>query len=77
MTLQQMLEGFAQIGVSENAFWLGNPELAEMKHGMYYDSGRWIVYFREKGIFTDKTEFLTQNEACDELFRRLIKKAPL
>jgi len=74
MTLQEMLEGFSKMGVPENAFWLGNPELAEMQPGMYYDSEKWIVYFREKGLMTDRVVFSTQEEACDELFRRLKKK---
>lgn len=71
MTLQEMLEKFSEMEIPESAFWLGKPELAEMKSGMYYDSGRWIVYFREKGQFTNHVEFSTQGEACDELYCRL------
>ena len=65
MTLQEMLDKFSEMGVPQDAFWLGQPELSEMKPGMCYEAGKWIVYFREKGIMTNCSEFLTQGEACE------------
>lgn len=73
LTQREMLTRFAQMGVPEYAFWLGPVNKAEMVNGLILDGNRWMVYYRERGRLSSVVHFDTQEEACDELYARIIR----
>ena len=72
MTQREMICAFCRMGIFEQHFWLGAVEKAERVNGMTYNGENWIVYYREKGQLQHVHEFSTHNEACDELYLRVI-----
>ena len=73
MTQREMIYAFCRMGISEQYFWLGAIEKAERVNGMTYNGQSWIVYYRENGLLQHVQEFTTQNEACDELYSRVVR----
>ena len=45
----------------------------ERVNGMTYNGNNWIVYYRKNGQLQQVREFATQNEACDELYSRVVR----
>lgn len=35
-------------------------------------NGKWYVYYIEKGVVFDEAIFITEHDACNEMFRRLV-----
>ena len=77
MTQREMIHAFCRMGISDQHFWLGAIEKAERVNGMTYNGHRWIVYYRENGHLQHVHEFATQNEACDELYSRVIRNVEM
>ena len=73
MTQREMIYAFCRMGISDQHFWLGALEKAEQVNGMTNNGQNWIVYYRENGQLQQVQKFATQNEACDELYSRVIK----
>ena len=73
MTHKEMLEGFAEAGVPEYAFFLGPVAQAEMVNGMHFEQDHWMVYYRERGELSNVKVFKVEEEACDELYRRVMR----
>lgn len=73
MTQREMIYAFCRMGISDQHFWLGAIEKAEHVNGMTYNGNSWIVYYRENGQLQHVHEFATQNEACDELYTRVVQ----
>lgn len=74
MTQREMIYAFCRMGISDQHFWLGAVEKAECVNGMTYNGQNWIVYYRENGQLQSVREFITQNEACDELYSRVVRR---
>ena len=74
MTQREMIFAFCRMGISSRHFWLGAVEKAEGVHGMTYNGKSWIVYSRENRRLLHVHECTTQNEACDELYARVIRR---
>jgi len=74
MTQREMIHAFCRLGISDQHFWLGAIEKAERVNGMTYNGQCWIVYYRENGCLQNVHEFATQNEACNELYDRVIER---
>lgn len=74
MTQREMIYAFCRMGISDQHFWLGAVEKAECVNGMTYNGQNWIVYYRENGQLQNVREFITQNEACDELYSRVVRR---
>lgn len=74
MTQREMIYAFCRMGISDQHFWLGAVEKAERVNGMTYNGQNWIVYYRENGQLQSVREFITQNEACDELYSRVVRR---
>lgn len=74
MTQREMIYAFCRMGISDQHFWLGAVEKAERVNGMTYNGQNWIVYYRENGQLQNVREFITQNEACDELYSRVVRR---
>lgn len=72
MTRREMLTAFCKAGVPENAFWLGKITEAENVNGIAFEGNAWIVYYRSEGQLSNVYHCATQEEACDELFRRIM-----
>lgn len=70
-----MLSGFAQAGISDKMFWLGAIEKANKVNGLTYNGHHWMVYYCEDGLLSDINEYQTQEEACDELYQRVMSLA--
>lgn len=73
MTQRDMIYAFCRMGISDRHFWLGAIEKAKCVHGMTYNGTNWIVYYRGNGQLQQVHEFTTQNEACDELYSRVVR----
>lgn len=73
MTQREMIYAFCRMGISDQHFWLGAIERAERVNGMTYNGHSWIVYYRDNGQLQNVHEFATQNEACDELYSRVVR----
>ena len=73
MTQREMIHAFCRMGVSNQHFWLGAIEKAERVNGMTYNGESWIVYYRENGQLQHVHEFTDHNEACDELYTRVVR----
>ena len=73
MTQREMIYAFCRMGISDRQFWLGAIEKAERVNGMTYNGNSWIVYYRKNGQLQQVREFATQNEACDELYSRVVR----
>lgn len=73
MTQREMIYAFCRMGISNQHFWLGAVEKAESVNGMTYDGKSWIVYYRENEQLQHVHEFTTHNEACEELYSRVIR----
>ena len=41
------------------------------------DSGRWVVYYSERGHMNDPRYFATEDEACDFVYARLTAPPPV
>ncbi len=67
-----MVSKFCRAGISDNMFWLGAIEKANKVNGLTYNGQHWIVYYRENEILSNIKEFNTQEEACDELYQRVM-----
>lgn len=74
MTQREMIYAFCRMGISDQHFWLGAVEKAERVNGMTYNGQNWIVYYRENGQLQNVREFITQNEACDELYSMVVRR---
>lgn len=72
MTQREMIYAFCRMGISDQYFWLGAIEKADCVNGMTYNGQGWIVYYRENGQLLNVCEFATQNDACDELYSRVV-----
>lgn len=72
MTQHEMIYAFCRMGISDHRFWLGAIEKAERVNGMTYNGQGWMVYCRENGQLQHVQIFATQNEACDELYSRVV-----
>lgn len=68
----EMISKFCRAGISDNLFWLGAIEKADGVNGLNYNGQRWFVYYRENGVLSDVKECATQEEACDELYKRVM-----
>ncbi len=67
-----MVSKFCRAGISDNMFWLGAIEKANKVNGLTYNGQNWIVYYRENEMLSNVEEFRTQEEACDELYQRVM-----
>lgn len=47
--------------------------LADQTYVLSIEDGGWSVYFAERGRRIDESRFDTEDEACDELFHRLMR----
>lgn len=72
MTQKEMITAFCRMGITDNVFWLGSIEKADKVNGMTYNGNSWMVYYREHGQISNVIECKTQNEACDELYSRVV-----
>ena len=73
MKQRDMIMWFCRNGISDNMFWLGAIEKANKVNGLTYNGHRWMVYYRENGQLSNISEFTTQEEACDELYKRVMR----
>jgi len=67
-----MVSRFCRAGISDNMFWLGAIEKANKVNGLTYNGHHWMVYYRENEELSNVSEFATQEEACDELYKRVM-----
>ena len=73
MTRREMLTAFCKAGVPENGFWLGQVQDAENVNGIAMEGNAWIVYYRSEGELSNVYHCATLEEACDELYRRVMQ----
>jgi len=66
-----MLNAFSQQHIPSSLFWLGPVQSAEETTGLAWNGNKWIVYYREHGSMFDVMEFDAEEDANDELYRRV------
>ena len=72
MKQRDMIMRFCRNGIPDNLFWLGAIEKASKVNGLTYNGHQWMVYYRENGQLSNISEYATQEEACDELYKRVM-----
>lgn len=70
MNIEQLRKQLEQLGVREDAYDLSGGHMSE-RLTLSLSSGKWQVYYSERGIETGKVEFLEEDSACRYLLERL------
>ena len=69
----EIISRFEKKGIPREMYWLGPVEGADMINGLCYDSGKWMIYYRERGQLSDREYYDSQDEAINALEDRLLK----
>lgn len=68
---EPIYQHFDKLGITTDMYWAGPFEGADMQNGITFHEGRWVVYYRERGVIQNRLDFNTMGEAIEELESRL------
>jgi hypothetical protein len=72
MTLQELIDALSRQGVQPRAYDLEGTSRDEV-YCLDNVHGKWIVYYRERGMRRDERVFSSEDEACCYLFELLMQ----
>jgi len=72
MKRTELIEAIKKANIRDDAYSLdgGHPNEALV---LSHEGSTWSVYYSERGLETSKKTFATEDDACDELLRRLLR----
>ena len=71
MNSQEMIVRFESLGVPRDAYSVGADR--DESYSLVHESGRWKVFYSERGNRNSEAVFADENAACRELFERVTR----
>jgi len=70
MDIEELRKQLIQLGIKSSSYSLSGG-LPNEKYCLANESGKWVVYYSERGQRTGEKVFSSESKACEYLFSRM------
>ena len=73
MTINELKERLRAEKIPEGWYCLEQEGYRDDTTRLLFTKGKWLVYYIERGMKSDISEFETESDACEELLSRMLE----